>query len=683
MTDGVTSRMTHEAQKGSERARLNPRRGRGRPPIGSQPAALFPVRLEPELRETLTRAANGRTASPSELARRVLRHYLRSIWPSSVQQAGAEPRADLPEVESERIRNIENLILELATRWEDPYVEFKETLSIKSDTSKAEFIKDVMGLATTQGSARRFLMIGWSDKTRKVQVPGVDPELREEQLQQILNSYCEPPPHIVYFTHMWEGALVGVIEIVRESIRLPYQISRDFGRRKKGEVFVRHGTITEPPTPRELESLRQEGTNAKLREAANPLIRPDQATLRFTGLGLSMGGLISPEAAVRLQKHNVDFELAEAVPDDTRKLFQRLQAIHMQGIWEYQMFTVADDYALHVLEHALWERLLDYYNRQPPLLDVRGRVTQIQPATISEIAKLVAKSRYRLRSSREPTTSLAFSGDLTDLFRWARHEGLLCGQRSRRFDIVYPRMLARLRPLTYSLRMPVDSSRLIREVGEFINQVWGTATPDGQIFPTPLSRAVVILGWPPERNQIAKLRPDTFSEDRGRGSWEFIVLLAVESDNQLFEFHSDIESTLFSARLLAGPMGWEETSDWLKIHPHESDTVDVLDRWFVARLDSRDWARNLGQLAGLSPSERQGKWILMQADFPIDAVVHARSLSNPAENHRAIGTCDRCWVSAKASGSWRRVLSVASDLGADITPTPSKQVETPMRRGWQ
>jgi hypothetical protein len=589
----------------------------------------------------------------------------------------------VPEVESERIRNIENLILELETRWEDPYVEFKETLSIRSDTGKAEFIKDVLGLATTQGSARRFLMIGWSDKSRRVEPPGVDLELREEQLQQVLNSYCEPPPHIVYFTHMWEGVRVGVIEIVHESIRLPYQISRDFGRRKKDEVFVRHGTITEPPTPRELEALRQEGINAKLREAANPLIRPDQATLRFTGLGLSMGGLISPEAAVRLQRHNIDFDLAETVPDDTRKLFQRLQAIHMQGIWEYQMFTVADEYALQVLEHALWDRLLHYYNHQPPLFDTRGGVAQIQHGTVSEIAKVVAQGRYRLGSTREPGASLSFSGNLTDLFAWARHEGLLRGQRSRRFDIVYPRMLARLRPLTYSLRMPVDSSRLIREVGEFVNQLWGTATPDGQIFPTPLSRRVVILGWPPERTRIVQLRPDTLSEERGRSGWEFIVLLAVESDDQLFEFHSDIEATTFPARLLAGPRGLEETIDWLKTQAPESDMVDVLDRWFAARLDCPDWARNLGQLAGLSPSERQGKWMLIQADFAFDAVAHARSVSNPAEDHRAIGICDRCWVSAKASGSWRRILKVAADLGVDFTPTLPRHVETPMRRGWQ
>jgi len=683
LTDAVVRSSANEADQGVEPARMRPRRGRGRPSIGAQAATLFPVRLEPELRETLTRAANGRTQSTSELARRVLRHYLRSIWPSSVQQAGADSSGTQPEEESARTRNIENLILELETRWEDPAVEFKEALTVRSQRDKSEFVKDVLGLVTTQGSARRFLMIGWSDKTHKVQPPGVDPALSEDQLQQILNSHCEPPPHIAYFTHVWEGVRVGVIEIIRESIKQPHQVSVDFGRRAKGEVFVRHGAITEPPTPRELDALHQEAINAKLREAADPLIRPDQATLRFTGLGLSMGGLISPEAAVRLQKHNVDFELADAVPDDTRKLFERLQAIHMQGIWEYQMFTVANDYALQVLEHALWQRLLHHYSLKPPLFDVRGKPLRAEHTTMTEIANVVGLGRHRLGSSRAPGTLLKFSGTLSDLLAWARHEGLLRGQRSRRFDIVFPRMLARLRPMTYSLHMPVDSSRLIREVGEFINQVWGTATRDGRVFPEPLVRRPVVLGWPPERNQIVQFQPANLSEERDRRDWQFVVLLAVESDDELFEFHSDIESTMFPTRLLSGPLGWQDTIDWLEVHKPDPDRVEVLDRWFVARLGSHDWARNPGQFAGLPPSDRQGAWMLIQADVPADAIVHARTVSNVTERHRRIGTCDQCWVTAKASGSWRRVLGAATRLGLDMTPLPPVRVVTPLRSGWQ
>jgi len=53
------------------------RRRRGRPPIGSGPASVESVRLEPELREALAQRAEKDDETTSAVIRKALRSYLR------------------------------------------------------------------------------------------------------------------------------------------------------------------------------------------------------------------------------------------------------------------------------------------------------------------------------------------------------------------------------------------------------------------------------------------------------------------------------------------------------------------------------------------------------------------------------------------------------------------------------
>jgi hypothetical protein len=79
LTDDLIEHLAEEAEEGYDAEQLRPRSRRGRPPIGSEAAVLFQVRLEPELREALATAARGEHTSPSEMTRRALRTYLQEI----------------------------------------------------------------------------------------------------------------------------------------------------------------------------------------------------------------------------------------------------------------------------------------------------------------------------------------------------------------------------------------------------------------------------------------------------------------------------------------------------------------------------------------------------------------------------------------------------------------------------
>ena len=52
------------------------RRRRGRPPMGSGPAEVVPVRLDPELRRAIEKRADAEGTTTSEIIRRALRSFL-------------------------------------------------------------------------------------------------------------------------------------------------------------------------------------------------------------------------------------------------------------------------------------------------------------------------------------------------------------------------------------------------------------------------------------------------------------------------------------------------------------------------------------------------------------------------------------------------------------------------------
>jgi hypothetical protein len=78
ITDTEIQSLADEAEKGFDVDALIARRGRrGRPPLGTAPASVESVRLDPELRHELAERANSESLTTSELIRKALREYLR------------------------------------------------------------------------------------------------------------------------------------------------------------------------------------------------------------------------------------------------------------------------------------------------------------------------------------------------------------------------------------------------------------------------------------------------------------------------------------------------------------------------------------------------------------------------------------------------------------------------------
>ena len=75
ITDETIERLADEAEAGYDVTELR-RRG-GRRPMGSGPAEVVPIRLDPELRAALAARAEAEHTSASEIVREALRAWLR------------------------------------------------------------------------------------------------------------------------------------------------------------------------------------------------------------------------------------------------------------------------------------------------------------------------------------------------------------------------------------------------------------------------------------------------------------------------------------------------------------------------------------------------------------------------------------------------------------------------------
>jgi hypothetical protein len=76
ITDGLIDELSAKAEAGYDVQKMLSRRG-GRPPMGSAAAGVESVRLDPELRDALTRRASQDHETTSAVIRKALRRYLK------------------------------------------------------------------------------------------------------------------------------------------------------------------------------------------------------------------------------------------------------------------------------------------------------------------------------------------------------------------------------------------------------------------------------------------------------------------------------------------------------------------------------------------------------------------------------------------------------------------------------
>ncbi len=172
--------------------------------------------------------------------------------------------------ESRRGLTIESKFIDdLVRDWETASVEFKSDVSTDTDGQKAEFIKDILSLATTKASGQRWLIIGFDDHTHEYCGPP-NPKLTPNHIEQLLQEYTKPMVQIRYQVVDYREGPVGKLKVFREPTHLPYAVRKSLGSLTdkrhitEGDIYVRHGSQVQHPTPEELQALHEEGEQARL-----------------------------------------------------------------------------------------------------------------------------------------------------------------------------------------------------------------------------------------------------------------------------------------------------------------------------------------------------------------------------------------------------------------------------------
>ncbi|WP_066894063.1 AlbA family DNA-binding domain-containing protein [Clostridium nigeriense] len=135
-------------------------------------------------------------------------------------------------------------LLSLIKKEEGIKLDFKLKLSLEHESSKKEIAKDICAIANSRGG-RGYIIVGIEDKTKKVIGLEEGDVIREEQLQQIIASRCEPPIPIAV-DNIFIGSKKLCIITIFSGDQKPYQI------RENGAFYIRRGSTTDTMRKQEL-----------------------------------------------------------------------------------------------------------------------------------------------------------------------------------------------------------------------------------------------------------------------------------------------------------------------------------------------------------------------------------------------------------------------------------------------
>lgn len=428
--------------------------------------------------------------------------------------------------------------------------------------------------------------------------------------------------------------------------------------------------------------------------------------------------------------------LKAPVGDGTRRAHERLCGAFLLGALSYEQYTLVEERAPVVLELALRERFMQWSGGSVTLQTQPGTARRYQVASYEQVQQTIARLRAAARSAttrrqgrgrvRTPrvllhvdeATMVPFGGGLADLRGWARAAGLLRGQRSRSRE----QSLVKLRnevchPNSSALFTPVDAAHTLRLVTEFVNQLWGSPTPGGQMFPAPLQRTIVAISWndtgtvrqEPAGNLLADSADDGHEHVMVRSVWSDPVTGGPD-DRWWSDFRARWETTTYPADYLWGPGSRSSAAAWLQgfaaLHATTGEVVDdaveVMDRVFLivvqhgivraprrpqvaagltARLPKTPATAAAAEAEG---EECAGVWHTVCADTPADAFGHVRARTEHRNGggHAACGECRVCPARQLGEGTLSQALAAAEQVMGTLTPADPPPVAVPYLRHW-
>ena len=372
------------------------------------------------------------------------------------------------------------------------------------------------------------------------------------------------------------------------------------------------------------------------------LCTPDLASLKTAPLAFP-GPWTDPNVAARSHQLAIARAvLIDEVPESTRKLFSRVRSVYTYGVFSYELFTVAADMSWLVLDHALGERFVTFYDGNIPLVRVGSGERRTLSAPNFQAIYGTLRTWRRRRPNADPWcvelrstgTPLPVSPSMTGLFKWARAERLLHGQRNQLLESIFPKLRVSAAHPGYHLQSPGSAARDLNDVADLINHLWGRTIPGSRLYPAPVERDVLVIGWSGTQSTV-EIPATTFMFQTSvrlpvGPSESYIVIRGVRFYDRFDEYDARWESTAYPTEFLFGPADAAGVRSWLAANDPQPDSVEYLDRLFAMRThEGRVSLPRRPEVAlGLAETRRDGTWWLVRADRPLDAFNHVRHLNS-------------------------------------------------------
>ena len=137
-----------------------------------------------------------------------------------------------------------------------------------TDEEKSELLKDILGFANAWRRAEAYILIGVEEvrggRSNVIGIPAAN-HLDDHALQQFVNNLTNRPVRFQYETFSYEGKQVGILRIHAQP--RPIYIKKDYGKLKKGAVYIRRGSSTDPTKPADPDEIARMG----MEQAAEPI----------------------------------------------------------------------------------------------------------------------------------------------------------------------------------------------------------------------------------------------------------------------------------------------------------------------------------------------------------------------------------------------------------------------------
>ncbi|EMI55225.1 transcriptional regulator [Rhodopirellula sallentina SM41] len=256
-----------------------------------------------------------------------------------------------------------DFIEQLLYEEEGPTLDFKRdqyAFAKATEEEKSELLKDIIGFVNCWRRGEAFILIGVQEvQGGKSTIYGISDHLADHSLQQFVNNLTNRPVQFGYEACECDGKQLGVIRI--EMQKRPVFLKRDYGKLKKGEVYVRRGSSTDlskPADPDEI-ALMGSGHLAERKEAS--------VSVEFANAD------VEQSLGIQMEWTAEYCEMPES--DEIPLLDDRPPAVQLPGGRSFQMPSASPLDPMHRLNETFYHDLAYYEFIQRLVKEVRLVVT--------------------------------------------------------------------------------------------------------------------------------------------------------------------------------------------------------------------------------------------------------------------------------------------------------------------